>query len=113
MDSSSIVCIADRIAARGAAVILRLDTVLYYNDSEPNWNERPYFTIVEAKRGRIGCHIDLSKQEQPYFELSSHDFAATPSSSRDLSSESENKYAECLLSQRNRVVLSGIWLVTR
>ena len=109
MDSSSIVCIADTIAARGAAETPRLDTVSYYNDSEPNWNERPYFTIVEAKRGRIGCHIDLSKQEQPYFELSSHDFAATPSSSRrDLSSESEMKYVECLLSQGNRVVLSGI-----
>ena len=108
MDSSSIVCIADSIAVRGASVTPRIYTVSYKNDSEPNWNERPYFTIVEAKRGRIGCHIDLSKQEQPYFELSSHDFAATPSSSRDLSSESENKYAECLLSQRNRVVLSGI-----
>ena len=86
MDSSSIVCMADTIAARGAAETPRLDTVSYYNDSEPNWNERPYFTIVEAKRGRIGCHIDLSKQEQPYFQFSSHDFAATPSSSRDLSS---------------------------
>jgi len=108
MDSSSIVCMADTIAARGGAETPRLDTVSYYNDSEPNWNERPYFTIVEAKRGRIGCHIDLSKQEQPYFELSSPDFAATPGSSRDLSSESEKKYAECLLSQGNRVVLSGI-----
>src|SRR5207249_3629314 len=82
--------------------------ISYYNDSERNWNERPYFTKVEEKRGRIGCHIDVGKQEQPYFELDSHDFAATPSSSRKPSSESERKYVECLLSQGNRVVLSGI-----
>jgi len=108
MDSSSIVCMADTLAARGAAETPRLDTVSYYNDSEPNWNERPYFTAVEAKRGRIGCHIDLSKQEQPYFELSGDEFVATPSSYRNSSSESEKKYTECLLSQGNRVVLSGI-----
>jgi asparagine synthase (glutamine-hydrolysing) len=108
MDSSSIVCMADTIAARGTAETPRLDTVSYYNDSEPNWNERPYFTIVETRRGRTGCHIDLGKQEQSCFELSSHDFAATPSSAPDLSSESEKKYAECLLSQGHRVVLSGI-----
>jgi asparagine synthase (glutamine-hydrolysing) len=108
MDSSSIVCMADTITTHGGAETPRLDTVSYYNDSEPNWNERPYFTVVEAKRGRIGCHIDLTKQEQPYLALSSPDFAATPSCSRDLSSESEKKYAECLLSQGNRVVLSGI-----
>jgi len=108
MDSSSIVCMADTIVARGAAETPRLDTVSYYNDSERNWNERPYFTKVEEKRGRIGCHIDVGKQEQPYFELDSHDFAATPSSSRKPSSESERKYVECLLSQGNRVILSGI-----
>lgn len=108
MDSSSIVCMADTIAARSTVETPRLDTVSYYNDSEPNWNERPYFTIVEAKRGRIGCHIDLNRQEQPYFELKGHDFVATPSSSRNRSSESEKQYAECLLSQGNRVVLSGV-----
>ena len=108
MDSSSIVCVADSNAARGSAETPRLDTVSYYNDSEPNWNERPYFTIVERKRGRSGCHIDLSKQEPPDFELSGHKFVATPSSYRNCSSESEKRYAECLLSQGNRVVLSGI-----
>ena len=50
-DSSSIVCMADTIIARGAAETPRLDTLSYYDDSEPNWNERPYFTKVEEKRG--------------------------------------------------------------
>ena len=59
MDSSAIVCMADTIIARGATETPRLDTVSYYDDSEPNWNERPYFTKVEEKRGRTGCHIDI------------------------------------------------------
>src|SRR5262249_59217617 len=63
MDSSSIVCMADTIIARADAETPRLDTVSYYNDSEPNWNERPYFTKVEEKRRRTGCHIDVGKQE--------------------------------------------------
>src|SRR6185437_9810951 len=62
-DSSSIVCIADNLIACGRAETPRLDTVSYYNDCEPNWNERPYFTKVEQKRGRTGYHIDMSKQE--------------------------------------------------
>ena len=59
MDSSSIVCVADTIIAQGTYEVPRLDTLSYYSDSEPNWNERPYFTKVEEKRGRTGCHIDV------------------------------------------------------
>jgi asparagine synthase (glutamine-hydrolysing) len=44
MDSSSIVCVADRVLANGHAETPRLDTISFYDDSEPNWNERPYFT---------------------------------------------------------------------
>src|SRR5882724_10466779 len=71
MDSSSIVCMADTIIARGVAETPRLDTISYYDDSEPNWNERPYFTKVEEKRGCIGCHIDLGKQELFKLDLDS------------------------------------------
>src|SRR6266699_275968 len=60
MDSSSIVCMADTISARGTAETPRLDTISYYDDSEPNWNERPYFAKVEEKRGRTGWHVDVS-----------------------------------------------------
>src|SRR5258706_8761259 len=67
-DSSSIVCMADTIIARGAAETPRLDTVSYFDDSEPNWNERPYFTKVEEKSCRIGCHIDVGCQEKVKYE---------------------------------------------
>jgi len=107
MDSSSIVCMADTIIARGSAETPRLDTVSYYNDSEPNWNERPYFTKVEEKRGRTGCHIDAGKQESFKFEFDSDHFAATPGSV-DRPNEAAKQFAACMISGGNRVVLSGI-----
>ena len=62
-DSSSIVCMADNVIARGTADTPRLDTISYYDDSEPNWNERPYFTKIEEKRGRTGWHINVGSQD--------------------------------------------------
>jgi asparagine synthase (glutamine-hydrolysing) len=108
MDSSSIVCMADTIIARGAAETPRLDTVSYYDDSEPNWNEHPYFTKVEEKRGRTGCHIDVGKQESLSLDVDSGNFAATPGSGRGHVTEASKQFAACMISQGNRVVLSGI-----
>jgi len=108
MDSSSIVCMADAILARGAGEAPRLDTLSYYNDSEPNWNERPYFTRVEEKRGRTGCHIDVGGQEPFDFKLESGTFAATPGSGAGRHAKARQEFEACLESQGNRVVLSGI-----
>jgi asparagine synthase (glutamine-hydrolysing) len=105
MDSSSIVCMADTIIAEGTAETPRLDTVSYYDESEPNWNERPYFTKVEEQRGRTGTHIDVSSTEQTGFEVGKNDrFAVTPGSGGRLSEQ----LIACMKSQGNRVVLSGI-----
>jgi asparagine synthase (glutamine-hydrolysing) len=108
MDSSSIVCMADTIIARGAAETPRLDTVSYYDDSEPNWNERPYFTKVEEKRGRPGTHIDVGSQKSFELDFDGSHFAATPGSSGAHPSEASRQFAACMTSQGNRVVLSGI-----
>src|SRR5438552_2554596 len=108
MDSSSIVCMADTIIARGAAETPRLDTVSYYNDSEPNWNERPYFTRVEEKRRRTGCHIDVGQQQSFTLDLDSDHFALTPASGGGRPNEASRQFAACMASQGNRVVLSVI-----
>jgi len=107
MDSSSIVCIADTIIGRGSAETPRLDTLSYYDNSEPSWDERPYFTKVEEKRGRAGWHIDCGSHESFRFRTEGSHFAGTPGSA-DRSYESAKRYAECMASQGNRVVLSGI-----
>jgi len=104
MDSSSIVCMADTIIARGTAETPRLDTMSYYDDSEPNWNERPYFTKVEEKRGRTGCHIDVGSQGRAKIESDDGRFAVTPGSG----GPSNQQFVTCMVSQGNRVVLSGI-----
>jgi asparagine synthase (glutamine-hydrolysing) len=107
MDSSSIVCMADTIIAGGSTETPRLDTISYYNDSEPNWNERPYFSKVEEKRGRTGAHIDVSSQGTFRFPFDADHFAAAPGSGGGGASEFGRRFAACLTSQGNRVVLSG------
>jgi len=107
MDSSSIVCMADKIMEEGFAGTPRLDTVSYYDDREPNWNERPYFTKVEEKRGRTGCHIDVGSEDAFQFQFSNDHFAATPAS-LPCHNEASRQFAACMLSGKNRVVLSGI-----
>jgi asparagine synthase (glutamine-hydrolysing) len=109
-DSSSIVCVADTIIAHGVAETPRLDTISYYDDSEPNWNERPYFTKVEEKRGRAGWHIDIGLQDShkvAFFGprlFPGYHFAPTPGHNAHLSAQVQM----CLASQGNRVMLSGL-----
>jgi asparagine synthase (glutamine-hydrolysing) len=107
MDSSAIVCVADTVLDRGAADAPRLDTVSYYNDSEPNWNERPYFTRVEEKRKRSGCHIDVGSQDFFNLHREADRFAATPGIV-GYSANFCRRFTELRKSQHNRVVLSGL-----
>jgi asparagine synthase (glutamine-hydrolysing) len=106
MDSSSIVCMADEIISRGQAETSRLDTLSYYDDSEPNWNERPYFSQIEAKRGRLGCHIDVSSQTWNLIPETGS-FEATPGCIAGRTKVAV-EFSACLISQGSRAVLSGI-----
>jgi asparagine synthase (glutamine-hydrolysing) len=105
MDSSSIVCMADAVISRGLGQTPRLDTVSYYDDLEPNWNERPYFTIIEEKRGRVGCHINVGSNRQHAFKYEEHWFASTPGSGN--CAEGGAKQLFEYMTDRNRVLLSG------
>jgi len=107
MDSCSIVCMADELIGHGKTNLPRLDTVSYYDDSEPNWNERPYFAKVEEKRGRVGYHVDVSPHEQTNFSIETRYFPATPGSGA-IPSETAQKYFDYQRSQGYRVLLSGI-----
>jgi asparagine synthase (glutamine-hydrolysing) len=107
MDSSSVVCVADTLIARGRGESPRLDTLSYYNDSEPNWNERPYFTKVEEQRGRTGCHIEVGFEDAFQHGLESDRFVATPGSG-GRTGKAAKEFKECMNSQGSRVLLSGI-----
>ena len=107
VDSSSIVCMADTLIAAGTAQTPRLHTVSYYDDSEPSWNERSFFSKVEEKRGCKGCWIEVGSNGPFQFQSVGHPFPVTPSSGRVLS-EAGRQFATYMVSQRGRVLLSGI-----
>lgn len=107
MDSSSIVCMADLAFGRGLVDSPRLDTISYYDDSEPHWNEKPYFAKVEERRGRRGCHIDVSSRDLMSSTFHENDHAFAPGAIHH-NDEVSRQFNLCLMSQGNRVVLSGI-----
>jgi len=113
MDSSSIVCMADLIIAGAHTDCPRLDTVTWYDGSNPNWGELPYFTKVEERRGCVGHHIDGrslrrdSSQKRFGAEFESDRFTATPIANNG-QSEFFKQNAAYIMSRGYRVTLSGI-----
>lgn len=107
MDSSSVVCVADDIIDSELAETTVLHTVSHYDDSEPNWDERAYFTLVEAKRGRVGCHIDVAGRERFNFKSDSSHFEATPGCTAGRLARLP-LLGSFIRSQCSRVVLSGL-----
>ena len=103
MDSSAIVCMGDHVIAPGISATGRVDTVSYYNDFEPNWNERPYFTEIEKKRGREGLHIDTNTSM-----LSGHSSDDQPALLPGyLQQGSKGQLNEWMRTHGHRVMLSG------
>lgn len=106
MDSSSIVCVADAVIADGKAEAPGLNTISYYDDEEPNWNERPYIRKVEEKRLRKGFHIDLSKY-RGHAQLNPTYFSAVPGIDQTIL-EFERQWTTFASFGGHRVLLSGI-----
>jgi len=103
MDSSSIVCMADRLIGERSAEAPSLHTLSYYDNSEPNWNELPFVTIVENKRSERGCHLDAS--------LSSATDRCEESSVSSLPGGATGKdpvFTDWLITVGSRTVLSGL-----
>lgn len=107
MDSSSIVCMADRILAERGTGAPRLDTVTYHSPDEPNWNELPYVEIVEAQRGRPGHRIEVGSDDAFHFDSDIRPFMATPGSLNS-PGKSGQEFSHVLRESRSRVLLSGI-----
>jgi asparagine synthase (glutamine-hydrolysing) len=106
MDSSSIVCMADHVLSRGGAETPRLDTVSYYDDSEPDWDESPYFRLVEQSRGRTGLHLPINFRKTLHPTFPADSFAATPGSATAFSEN--DPYTAHLRAGQYRVLLQGL-----
>lgn len=106
VDSSSIVCMSDDIRkAQGATPADLIDTISYYDDSEPNWNEKPYFTAIEQARGKTGLHVDVSLQTVT-FEPPVAEYLWPGPEGRTF--PAEKRFEEQLAVGQYRVILSGI-----
>jgi asparagine synthase (glutamine-hydrolysing) len=107
MDSSSIVCVADQILESDADLTPRLDTLSYLNDSEPDWNERPFVKVVEDARGRAGLHVNVDNRLDFIPTRDRAFFPSTPASGI-LPSLPQQQVSEYLTAANIRVVLSGL-----
>ena len=106
MDSSSIVCVGDLLIAQARTQARRLDTISYYDDQEPSWNEFPFFTIVEQRREQSGFHLDMSKNGG-LASLDCKNLIAVPGyDQRGI--EVEKERVMCFKSNGNRILLSGV-----
>jgi asparagine synthase (glutamine-hydrolysing) len=107
LDSSSIVCMADHITANAGEQYPRVDTISYYDDTEPNGDDSIYFPKIEQKRGRVGIHIDSSEIDSAPASLHSSEFCALPGM-LGAGQRLEDERAHVVLRGGYRAVLSGI-----
>ena len=107
LDSSSIVCMADDILADEREQFPRLDTISYYDNTEPNGDDSIYFQKIEQRRGRVGIHIDGSRLGSSPASLECPDFCPMPGA-LGMGQKLDTERADVVRGGGYRAVLSGI-----
>lgn len=108
MDSSSIVCMADQITSVENPDSGLIETLSYYDDSEPNWNERPYISAVETQRNHTGRHVELSFASRGFERVAAGEGAYRwPGATRSVA-EHHRRVATILNQGGYRSIVSGI-----
>ncbi len=107
LDSSSIVCMADDIRTNEGELFPRLDTISYYDNTEPNGDDSIYFPKIEEKRGRVGIHVDGSKFGRSAASLECPEFCPLPGA-LGVGQTLGAKRADVIRRGGYRAVLSGI-----
>jgi asparagine synthase (glutamine-hydrolysing) len=110
MDSSSIVCVSDQIRlGTGGSASELLDTVSRFDDSEPNWDERRYFSVVEAQRGKSGIHLNIGAIDHTFEPQDASEITRPSMPGIDRYAVARQKqFAEAIAAGNYRVILSGI-----
>jgi len=107
LDSSSIVCMADDILTKEGVGLPRLDTLSYYDKSEPSGDDWTYFQKIEAKRGRVGIHIDGGRLGTSPASLACTDFCPLPGA-LGFGQKLDTERADAVRGGSYRAVLSGL-----
>jgi asparagine synthase (glutamine-hydrolysing) len=107
LDSSSIICVADDLLAKETVQTARLDTLSYYDATEPDGDDSIYFPKIEEKRGRIGAHINAGSPRDAATSLECIEFSGMPA---DLGRSSKLDQERAAIVQQGgyRAILSGI-----
>lgn len=106
MDSSSIVCVADRLH-RSLPHHQFVETVSFTDATDADWNEQPYFSVVESSRNHTGLHFQTTIDWD--FEPPATGDRRPPFPGKDLASQvSERAFDQRLARGGFTVMLSGI-----
>lgn len=108
MDSTAIVCMSDRMRRKDEPHSEILDTVSFYDDSEASLNERPYFSITEARRGKIGTHLNMAFSQRTFAPHDGTEGLYLLPGADSFSIEQERRFGDALWQKGYRSVLSGI-----
>jgi asparagine synthase (glutamine-hydrolysing) len=109
MDSTSIVCMSDYLRRASNLDVPILDTVSFYDDSERSLDEKAYFSITEAKREKVGTHLDMafsSRTFEPH-DVGTHGAYLVPGAD-SLSICRERLFNDLVWHKGYRSILSGI-----
>jgi asparagine synthase (glutamine-hydrolysing) len=105
LDSSSIVCAADDIAANTSDSVSVIDTFSYYDSNEPAQSDLLHFDKVMEQRKKTGFRVDL-KGSGDSLIFQYKNFAATPGFGPR--AEINNPLTTIVKQHGYRVMLSGI-----
>lgn len=108
MDSTSIVCASDFLRRRSDPAAELLDTVSYYDDSEASLDERRYFSITEARRGKTGTHLEMAFSDRTFSPHTGSEGTYAVPGADSLSIVRERRFDECVWKHGYRSILSGI-----
>jgi asparagine synthase (glutamine-hydrolysing) len=108
MDSTAIVCMSDHLRCQSGPNSEILDTISFYDESEASLNERPYFSLVEARRGKVGTHLNTAFSQRTFEVHDAKNGKYVLPGADSFSFQQECQLWETVWQRGNRSILSGI-----
>lgn len=106
MDSSAIVCMSDKI--RQKQNLDPIMTLSFFDDTEPTWNERPYFSAVEVQRNQAGIHLAVSMAARSLRPHEASDGGFLPLGGDSSMVSEERRLADAFAPNGYRAILAGV-----
>ena len=108
MDSTAIVCVSDHLRRIEAPNCEILDTISFYDDSEASLNEKPYFSVTEALRCKVGTHINAAFSQRTFEPHDGEGGIYLLPGADSFSIQQERRLWSTLFERGHRSIISGI-----